>query len=151
VRADGCSRYARLLCSMMLHASCLIAQSAVHTAVCHIFQIWYDILILIENSGSCAGKWLCNNRLWFCSREFTTLKGISSDMGRWGSSDECSAVEMKTHPPFSISSFVRGGKIPHKTATSSPTTMTIRLLSISGDLHRQRLTCKGKDTLGTAK
>jgi hypothetical protein len=34
------------------------------------------ILVLIDNSGSCAGKWLYNNRLWFCSREFTTLKGI---------------------------------------------------------------------------
>jgi len=34
------------------------------------------ILLPIENSRSCAGKWLYNNRLSFCSREFTTLKGI---------------------------------------------------------------------------
>ena len=36
----------------------------------------YSTVLLIENSGSCAGKWLYNNRLSFCSREFTTLKGI---------------------------------------------------------------------------
>ena len=36
------------------------------------------IVLVIENSRSCAGKWLYNNRLWFCSREFTTLKGIES-------------------------------------------------------------------------
>jgi hypothetical protein len=36
------------------------------------------MLVLIENSRSCAGKWLYNNRLWFSSREFTTLKGIIS-------------------------------------------------------------------------
>jgi hypothetical protein len=34
------------------------------------------IVLLIQNSRSCAGKWLYNNRLWFCPREFTTLKGI---------------------------------------------------------------------------
>ena len=34
--------------------------------------------ILIENSCSCAGKWLYYNRLWFCSREFITLKGIDA-------------------------------------------------------------------------
>ena len=34
------------------------------------------ILILIENSRSCAGKRLCNDRLWLSPREFTTLKGI---------------------------------------------------------------------------
>jgi hypothetical protein len=37
------------------------------------------MLLLIENSRSCAGKWLHNNRLWFCSWEFTTLKGINRD------------------------------------------------------------------------
>ena len=36
----------------------------------------FIILLLIENSRPCAGKWLYNNRLWSCSREFTTLKGI---------------------------------------------------------------------------
>ena len=36
----------------------------------------------IENSRSCAGKWLHNNRLWFCPREFTTLKGMTTDMKR---------------------------------------------------------------------
>jgi hypothetical protein len=30
----------------------------------------------IENSRSCVGKRLHNNRLWLCSREFTTLKGM---------------------------------------------------------------------------
>ena len=34
------------------------------------------IVLLIENSRFCAGKRLYNNRLWFRSREFTTLKGI---------------------------------------------------------------------------
>ena len=34
------------------------------------------IVLLIEIPGSCAGKWLDNNRLWSYSREFTTLKGI---------------------------------------------------------------------------
>ena len=36
----------------------------------------------IENSRSCEGKWLHNNRLWFCPREFTTLKGMTADMKR---------------------------------------------------------------------
>ena len=36
------------------------------------------IVLLIENSRSCAGKRLYSNRLWLCSREFTTLKGITS-------------------------------------------------------------------------
>jgi hypothetical protein len=31
---------------------------------------------LIENSGSCADRWLYIGRLWFCSQEFTTPKGI---------------------------------------------------------------------------
>jgi hypothetical protein len=35
------------------------------------------IVLLIENSRSCAGKWLYSNRLWFCLREFTTLKGMN--------------------------------------------------------------------------
>ena len=35
------------------------------------------IVLLIEIPGSCAGKWLDNNRLWSYSREFTTLKGIT--------------------------------------------------------------------------
>jgi hypothetical protein len=34
------------------------------------------IVLPIENSRSCVGKRLYNNRLWFCSRESTTLKGI---------------------------------------------------------------------------
>ena len=34
------------------------------------------IVLLNENSHSCAGKRPYNNMLWFCPREFTTLKGI---------------------------------------------------------------------------
>jgi hypothetical protein len=34
-------------------------------------------VLLIENSRSCAGKRLYDSILWFCSREFTTLKVIS--------------------------------------------------------------------------
>jgi len=34
-------------------------------------------VLLIENSRSCAGKWLSKNRLWLCPREFTTLQGYS--------------------------------------------------------------------------
>jgi hypothetical protein len=37
------------------------------------------MLLLIENSRSYASKWLHDNRLWFCSREFTTLKGIKKE------------------------------------------------------------------------
>jgi hypothetical protein len=35
------------------------------------------MVLLIENSRSCAGKWLYTSRLWSCSRRFTTLKGIA--------------------------------------------------------------------------
>jgi hypothetical protein len=40
------------------------------------------MVLLIENSRSCAGKCLHTNRLWFCPREFTTLKGITGNR-RW--------------------------------------------------------------------
>ena len=39
------------------------------------------VLLLIENSRSCAGKQLHNNRLWLCSREFATLKGVTRQGG----------------------------------------------------------------------
>ena len=35
-------------------------------------------MLPIENSRYCVGKRLYNNRPWFCSREFTTLKGIKA-------------------------------------------------------------------------
>ena len=39
------------------------------------------ILLPIENSRSCAGKRLYHGKLWFPSREFTTLKGIKWPIG----------------------------------------------------------------------
>jgi hypothetical protein len=36
-----------------------------------------DTVFPTQNSRSCAGEWPHNNRSWFCSREFTTLKGIN--------------------------------------------------------------------------
>ena len=36
----------------------------------------YNIVFPTENPRSCAGTWPHNNRLSFCSREFTTLKGM---------------------------------------------------------------------------
>jgi len=38
------------------------------------------MLLLIENSRYYAGKWLYNNRLWFYSREFTTLQGYTKGL-----------------------------------------------------------------------
>jgi hypothetical protein len=35
----------------------------------------------VENPRSCAGKRLGNNRLWFCPRESTTLKGTTMNVG----------------------------------------------------------------------
>ena len=37
----------------------------------------HDIVFPTWNSRSCAGKWPHNNKLWFCSRECNTLKGIT--------------------------------------------------------------------------
>jgi hypothetical protein len=37
-----------------------------------------DILLPIESSRSCVGRRLYNNRLWFRSLEFNTLKGIKA-------------------------------------------------------------------------
>jgi hypothetical protein len=39
----------------------------------------YVIVLPIENSPSCTGKWLYDNRVWFCSRESTTLQGYTTD------------------------------------------------------------------------
>jgi hypothetical protein len=36
----------------------------------------YNIVFPTENPRSCADTWPHNNKLWFCSREFTTLKGM---------------------------------------------------------------------------
>jgi hypothetical protein len=35
------------------------------------------MVLMIDNSRSCAGKRPSSNMLWFCSREFIALKGIT--------------------------------------------------------------------------
>ena len=37
----------------------------------------HNIVLLVEDSRSCVGKRACSNMLWFCSLQFTTLKGIT--------------------------------------------------------------------------
>ena len=46
------------------------------------------IVLLIENPRSCAGKRLPNKTLWFCSREFITLKGMRKGVFRMRNSEE---------------------------------------------------------------
>ncbi|MHC4435693.1 MAG: hypothetical protein ACYTBS_28100, partial [Planctomycetota bacterium] len=41
-----------------------------------------NIVFVIENSRSCAGRGLYNTMLSFCSRDFTTLKGTTAILPR---------------------------------------------------------------------